>query len=643
MVIRTIAAALTLALLACTLQAQTEYTGYPGSRVRLGKPESIPPDELYQQNRIIVRRTDLVLAGNGMQISGEVVTDFDADRVPPDRNDLPKGQLMGLKVNVELYYWDTAVERDPKNGNKAKMPQIDLKRVGTLVEGQSVVVTIDQSFERFGLAKFTLPQLTKPLAPGIYRLVASLRFKTQDAKLLESIKWCSDLYGARPVVDEDTLVVTFKNVMQNADLHDEVYDFLVNTTATLRDETQIWIGEVWKDGNLNLIPAEKGTDKTPANYLIWSYHMNVVGQLLDYQNQLDNVDKVVDAELAAKLKTELKKNATQKEIDEHEARKEKWKLEAVETKKRIKRDNKVLIDKLGGRTSKEEDKRHISSVTARVVVLEQIARLHDYLSRRYWVLTDGFLQYTGWNTVYQPGYNACDAVQNNNNKATSDKRKDALEAAKAAPGGIAAKRDARRAQWKFVPPDLFTMADAYLKAKEETDVYDAEKFTKVVASKVEWNVDAWSKFRLDFILDFYEKSNTMFKQVITTEVYAVQVWPQALSQLISARDDVIALAYAWDYYTRKELMKEDAELIKKGWALEAAPIAAVPLADYFSRAMSAPGTIKTRFDGSLTVIKSAARIGDFIAAYSAAVAMDPPIEAKYLPGVRPPSAPTKEG
>src|SRR5688500_16682172 len=104
MVIRTIAAALTLSLLACALQAQAEYTGYPASRVRLSRPESIPPDELCQQNRHILRRTDLAVVGGGMQICGEVVTDFEADRGPPDRKDLPKGQLMGVKVNVELYY-----------------------------------------------------------------------------------------------------------------------------------------------------------------------------------------------------------------------------------------------------------------------------------------------------------------------------------------------------------------------------------------------------------------------------------------------------------------------------------------------------------------------------------------------------------
>jgi hypothetical protein len=270
-------------------------------------------------------------------------------------------------------------------------------------------------------------------------------------------------------------------------------------------------------------------------------------------------------------------------------------------------------------------------------VLEQIADLHDYLSRRYWVLTDGYLQYSGWWSVYNPGVNVCDAVQNNDNKAASKKRKDALEAAKAAEGGLAGKWDKRREQWKFQPADLTTPAFAYLKAKEETDAHDAEKFTSVVAGKVEFDQGRWTDFRLAFVLDFYEKSNEMFKQVITTEIYAVQVWPQALSQLISARDDVIALTYAWDYYIRKEVMLEDAEKIKDSWKREAEPIAAIPLADYFSRAMSAPGTIKTRFDGSLNVIKSAARIKDFMSAYSKAVAAE--VLEKYLPGVRPPSMP----
>jgi hypothetical protein len=638
MVIRTIAAALTLSLLACTLQAQAEYAGFPGVRVRQAKPESIPPDEIYPQNRVLIKRTDLALVGSGMQITGEVVTDFDADRVPPDKAGLPKGQLMGIKVNVELYYWDTVFERDngtqskPGTG-KIKMPQIDLKQIGTLVEGQSVTVTIDQQFERFGMAKFTLPALTKPLAPGIYRLKASVRFKTQDAPIVEAIKWCSDLYGSRPEVDEETLQVSFKNVMANEELHDEVYRYLVDNTATLKDETHIWIGEVSKDGNLSLIPAEKGTEKAPANYVVWGSHMTIVGEVLGYQDQFDNVEKVVDAALAEKMKLD---GAT-------EEMKARWKKEAVEEKKRIKRDNPALIEKYGGRTTKDEDKRYAGAFTARLSVLEQVGKFHEYLTRRYWVLANGYLQYSGWYAVYKPGYNTCDAIQRNDNKDTAAKRKAALKAAQDAEGGINAKWEKRKEQWKFVPPDFYGYARDYMKAEEESDAFDAEKFTTVVAKKVELDAGKWADFRIKFVLDFYEKSNTLFKQVTTTDVYAVQVWPQALSQLTSARDDVIALTYAWEYYIRKEIMKEDAEVIKDSWKREAQPIAAVPLADYFSRAMSAPGTILTRFDGSLAVIKSAAKIGDFISAFSLAVAKDPPVEAKYLPGVRPPSAPTKEG
>jgi hypothetical protein len=304
MLIRTITAALLLALLLpCALSAQ-DYAGFPESRVRQGKPESIPPDELYDQNRVIVRRTDLVLAGSGMQISGEVVTDFEADRVPSDKPKLPKGQLMGLKVNVELYYWDTVFERSPGSG-KVVMPQIDAKKPGLLVEGQSVTVSINNYLGRFGLASFTLPQLDKPLAPGVYRLVARVRFKTQTKEIQEAIKWCSDLYGARPELDQDTNEVFFRNVMNDKDLHEEVYRFLLDTRTQLSDETLLWIGEVYKDGALELVTPDKGNDRKPANHVIWSYHVSVTGQVLEFENQLDNAEAVVNADLEAKLSSVL--------------------------------------------------------------------------------------------------------------------------------------------------------------------------------------------------------------------------------------------------------------------------------------------------------------------------------------------------
>ena len=64
------------------------------------------------------------------------------------------------------------------------------------------------------------------------------------------------------------------------------------------------------------------------------------------------------------------------------------------------------------------------------------------------------------------------------------------------------------------------------------------------------------------------------------------------------------------------------------------------LSKYYKRGTTAPGTLKTRFDGNQTQIKSEVKVGDFIATYRRAI--DQEVEAKNLPGARPPSAPTQE-
>ena len=105
----------------------------------------------------------------------------------------------------------------------------------------------------------------------------------------------------------------------------------------------------------------------------------------------------------------------------------------------------------------------------------------------------------------------------------------------------------------------------------------------------------------------------------------------------SARDDVITIAYSWEYYIRTEKMQEDKDVIKEGWVRESDSMPNLHLDDYYSRATNAPGTIKNRYEGSINLVKSAAKVKEFITIYSRAV--NNKVEAKYLPGSRPPSAP----
>ncbi|MCB9932444.1 MAG: hypothetical protein H6841_03390 [Planctomycetes bacterium] len=633
MAIRITMAALVLALLSGALSAQDDYIGFPMERVRMARPESRPPEETYPQNRVIIRNTNLALAGTGMQISGDVWTDFEADRVPMG-TDLPKGQLTGVRVNVELYYYDTVLERDPTT-EAVQEPKIDPRNPGRLVEGQMVTVTVEQTQGSYGLVRFSLPALKKPLAPGLYRLVARVRFMSQDEKIRQAVKWCSNWYGARGEQDPDTLEMIWKDVMANPGLHEEVYEDLIQLTGEVSDVSLLWIGEVYKNGNLELVAPAQGTDRKPANYLVWSNHLMVIDQLIGYENQLDNVDDVVDKALEEKLKVQPRKNATQKEIDDLKARKEQWKEDAKEEKALIRRENGALIEQYCGRTTKAEVKMHTSAVAARMSILQQIANLQEYLSYRYWCLIDGHLLYSGFHTVNHPAHQAWQAIQDKDNQKAGRERvqkddKDAREA----------KWEKRRVDWKYFPAEISKAAFDYLRTKEEKADFDPVKFTEKDGNGFMLDIAKWAEYRSEFISGFLEKTDALLAEVDTSSVYAVQIWPQAYSQAKSARDDVIVMTYSWEYYIRTDQMKEDKQVVIAGWEREAASMPALKLADYYRSANNAPGTVKTRFDGSLRLVRSQAKVDTFISSYRRAI--DKQIDPKALPGKMPPSAPPVE-
>lgn len=622
--------ALSTLLLSGAMLAQADYDGYPQERVRLIRGDNHFPDELYTLNRVIFRNTEVRRTSRGMQISGSVITDFDADRVPAG-TETPTGQLTGVKVNIELYSYDMVLERDPRNNNKLVDPKIDPKTEGNLVAGQMMTVTADETFGRYGMARFTLPELEKPLAPGLYRLVARVRLKSQTAGIREAFKWCSDMYGQRAVLDEDTMENTFHDVMADTSLHNEVYSDLMDNIGELKDVSLLWIGSILKDGQLELIAPSDSTERKPANYLIWHYHLVVIGQLVDYEYQLDNVDKIVDAELESKLKLDAS--------DEVKAR---WKKEAGEDKVRIRIQNAELIAQNGGRTSSAERKLYSSSLVVKTAVMEQVARFQEYLTQRYWCLTDGWLQYAGWHTINAPGYSIWEAVtdKDHDNLKGRVARMKKLEDARNADGGLNALWEKRKEDWKYYPAETKKLVFDYLRKKEESPDWDADKFTEKDGNLIVMDAGKWAEYRTDFIVDFTEVTDKILAQVTTTELYAVQVWPKALATAIAAREDVLALTYSWEYYIRVDILKEEKDKVNEAWKREDQSMPTMDLAKYFKRGSTAPGTLKARFDSNLLQIKSAVKLGDFVATYRRAI--DLGVKEKDLPGTRPPGAPGNE-
>ncbi|MBZ0137989.1 MAG: hypothetical protein K8I27_16655 [Planctomycetes bacterium] len=613
------------------------YSGFPETRMREGRPDNenvFVPDEMYTQNRVVLRTTEIMTSGRGMQISGTILTDFDADTVPGGDTKTPRGQLSDINVTIELFYYDLVMQRDLTT-NRAKTPKIDPKDEGRPVAGQTVTVKPKQSLAGFGMANFQLPVMNKPLAPGLYRLIARVRFKSQSNDLQQAFKYMSDWYGARADVDPETLLPIFEPVTGNSKLHDEVYRTLMDTVGQVKGESLIWIGEIWKNGVLELVPPESGTDRKPANYAIWSHHAVIAEQVAAYEVQLDTVDETVDAALAQKMKVD---GATPELI-------ERWKREAEQEKARIRRDYPALIEKSGGRLIKEEMTLLSTSKTSIMTVMDQVLNFHEYLIYRYWVLTDGLLHYK-YHSVNVPGYNAWEAVTKQDERLSTTLRLAALEKQKEAPGGLKARWDERTERFKFNPPEVTQAAFEFLKTREETAEWDADKFVEKKNGKVALKLDAakkpnWIAYREDFIVDFHKESEKLLETVTTTGVYSTQVWPAVLSAARDARDDTIRLTFAWEHLIRtdEQLMAHTSEEVMEEWK-RTPTLEGIDLAPYYTKGTAQPGTVKIRFDANCDTVRRTIGLVDFSVAYRRAIEAE--TDKKNLPGKRPPSAPTSE-
>jgi hypothetical protein len=623
--------ALSLVLLSGALLAQ-EYEGYPENRVRMIWGDNHFPDELYPQNRVIFRNTVLERTTRGMKVYGSVITDFDADRVPTSEK-LPTGQLSGIRINVELYSYDMVLERDSRTG-KLVQPKINPKVEGNLVPGQMVTVTVDQTFGRYGLAKFELPELSKPLAPGLYRLVARVRLKSQDAKIQSAFKWCSDMYGSRAetITDPDTMEseTVFHEVMANAAIHEEVYRDLMDNIGELKDVNLIWVGSILENGELNLIRPEEATARNPVNFVVWSYHLLIVKQLVKFEYELEHVDEIVDAELERKLQAE----------GASDEQKNKWKKEAVADKKRIRTLNSEWIAQYGGASTAPEQKLLADTTAQLEAVMEQVAAFQNYLTQRYWCFADGWLQYRGWHTVNNPGYAIWFAVNGNDNKSGRAERIKNLQEAKKEEGGLKARWTKRAETWKYYPSEVKQLVFDYLRTKEEKPTWDADKFTEEVNKQVEMDPGKWADYRSDFIFKYLEQTDKLLRQVTTTRDYCVQVWPKALATARDARDDVLTLTYSWEYYIRVTVRKENKEPIIQAWKQEDEALPTLDLSKYYKHGDTAPGTMKAKFDSNLNSIKSDIKLLNFIAFYRRAI--DNEVKEKDLPGAKPPSAPSDD-
>jgi hypothetical protein len=207
------------------------------------------------------------------------------------------------------------------------------------------------------------------------------------------------------------------------------------------------------------------------------------------------------------------------------------------------------------------------------------------------------LQYTGWYSMYAPGYATHEAVKTGTLPEISAPRI-ATE--------LASKWQALTERWKFVPPALRDAAFVYLRRKEETNDFHPQRFLKQ-GSSLELDPATWNDWRTQWQAEL-DAALDNWRSVDTTRTYATQVWPRALEQMKAMYNEVALLSWSWEYYIRGDAQQEDPEAVKASWPPEIA-----------KQAVITPGRRKQAFDEASHEVEQGAGIPDFLSRYAKAV------------------------
>jgi hypothetical protein len=666
-----------LALVApCALLAQNpDATGYPEHRVRQLKDSTkYYPEPYYPQNRLILRNVNLAAAGAGMQITGTVISDFEADRLPPGETTIEPGQQK-VTVEIELVQFTTNLRR---KGGAVVDPELAVNDQAhmTPVPGQVATVRVTGAwltkFGELGMQEFQLPMMSKPLAPGVYALVARVHFRSQPASVQSALMWCSDWYGqyfwgsgadriigdndkaeidnsnpgnSKPpdgkltreeapanikagwdkydenkdgfvshseieAADPKTSEPIFQVVMDDPEKHKFFYGEVMNFIGKAESTCMIYIGNTLTSGRVEL----KAPGTRNPNYMLWTPHHVAAREIDGWKYENENAKTVVQQELDLLKTADLgKASAERKKAHEEriKAKEASFDSDVADIKKRT----SDLIARHGGPTSKAEADMVRAALAAKPALLEQICVFEQELTYQYWILTTGYLTYYS-HRVNHPGYQAWKAVSTDDMDAWEKERKEEADKLND-PAAKKQRIEAREEAWKLIPPEIRKVAFAYNDEKLFDANWDADKFCRKDGKDVILDASKWAAYRLKFIREFLNETAPIFEKITTTNAYANQVWPQALAQTELARNAVISLAYAYEYYIRtgKDGMKQDTSVVVDGWKLEAEQYPMLKLERYYLRAQGTPNSILNTMNGYITQVKDAVGVSEMERVY----------------------------
>lgn len=581
------------------LQAQ-EPVNYPSTRVRLEQDNTVvgvQAQAKYTANRIVFRNVNVDSDGLDLGISGEIYTDFEIDE-PPAGGKFQTGQMMGIKIKVELFEYPDPLKR---KSDIVQLPKLAPNYFGNPVKGQSVTVIVKDEDE-YGLASFELPRLEKPLPPGVYRLIATISFNAQENKIKDGLKWCSSWYGSEveiitnPVNQQNE---TFEEeVFGNEELHDKHHKEILNNLRQIRDETVLYVGQLIENGNVKIRTKTKGEQL--VNLVKWGQYIRVCEWVSVLQKQIDGNAAYMETQLGADglTKEDIKRMKSQ-------------------NKGQMARAN-ADVKKYGGELSKDELKMFENAISDRTVVLEQAMQFEEVMTEKFWMFSDGTLLYDGFNTINHQGFVAYDACSNDDINKRRDERKVRLDKIKDGIGGLKGSKDRRAEAWKYYLPEIRKVAFKYLDKKLEKSDWDGKELCEKDGKDILLNEEYWSEMRNTWIADFLPSTDKMLEELDTSVNYAIRKWELVWEDARDARNDCISLAFAWELQNLKELQQISVKEVVAKWE-ELNEDADYDLSVYYKNGQTSPGIVGIRIKERLKNIRANTNQAEYRSAYRRAL------------------------
>lgn len=586
---------------------------FPASRVRLVRPADHAPEPFYTQHRVVLRSLRMAAEGAGVRISGDLYTDFECDSAPAAAN-LARGQVEGLLLDIELRDRTPLVQLD-KSG-AVQVPRPDPRDNGAVVSGQTLRVSTKGTLDGFGHAVFELPALDRPLAPGLYELRVTLVFASQGRTQQEQIKWCSGFWGAEDKGEVNGVRETVP-VMGNRPLHDRYWRDLLEVTRQVSSSATLVVGDTLGKSGAELRAASASSSRKPPNVAIWTPALDVVRDVetLAEQKRKSAVQEAAHLAnpdyMAAKLAALQQVNPKATMADA---------VRAVKTEFKAERDRiDALTAQAGGMASAAEAKALTSQTAAQATVLAELHAIQDRMKYLLWVLLDGVLRYTGWQSLDQPGALAWHAIDRNDAAAARNARLD--RAAKL----DAAALQARETKGKTQPPELWQAYTAFLRQRDDTPDFDPVNFTRKQEGKLTLKVEAWAAYREKWRVALDKAIEPWLAELDTSRRYANRALPQLVAELLAARDQCECLGYAYEFSIRTTLLKQEAALVNEDWKQAAGEVKEKQRLMDLSR--TDRNQVKSRFEAHADAARKFAGLEEFQYRWGAALA-----QGKPLPG-----------